>query len=150
MKVCVLRFGTAFGLSSRMRLDLAVNAMTTDAVRTGYITVRSPNNWRPFIHCKDIAAACVSSLHWRLDEPTLQLLNVGSTPANYRLLDVAEVVQSLLPGSKLQIEEAVADIRNYRVSFSRIENHTNWRPRLSIRDGVVEVAKWVRDNPLFT
>src|SRR5207237_10254873 len=56
--VTVLRFATVFGLSEKMRFDLAVNVMTKNAYVARKITVEGGGQqWRPFVHVKDVAEA---------------------------------------------------------------------------------------------
>ena len=57
-EVIVLRLATAFGVSKRMRFDLAINAMTLNAMNSNQIPLmRDGNQWRPFVHVKDISRA---------------------------------------------------------------------------------------------
>jgi nucleoside-diphosphate-sugar epimerase len=56
---CVLRLGTAFGLSPRMRYDLVVNTFAARAVRFNEITVFGGQQERPFVHIRDISRAIV-------------------------------------------------------------------------------------------
>ncbi|KWT71003.1 UDP-glucose 4-epimerase [Hyphomicrobium sulfonivorans] len=54
--VGVVRFSTLFGISPRMRFDLAVNGMTETAWRTGKLALmRDGTQWRPMIHVRDAA-----------------------------------------------------------------------------------------------
>jgi len=56
----MLRFATVFGLSPRMRFDLAVNGMTLGFYKNKQIPImRDGKQWRPFIHIKDVAEAYV-------------------------------------------------------------------------------------------
>ena len=54
----VLRLATVFGLSPRMRFDLAINVMTKNAYVGRRITVDGGGRqWRPFVHVRDAARA---------------------------------------------------------------------------------------------
>ena len=58
MEVCALRLATVFGLSPRMRFDLAINVMTKNAYVGRRITVDGGGRqWRPFVHVRDAARA---------------------------------------------------------------------------------------------
>src|SRR3984957_1729023 len=58
MEVCALRLATVFGLSPRMRFDLAINVMTKNAYVGRRITVDGGGRqWRPFVHVRDVARA---------------------------------------------------------------------------------------------
>src|SRR5215471_2181759 len=51
----LMRFATVFGLSNRPRFDLVVNLLSARAKQEGRITIFNGQQWRPFIHVKDIA-----------------------------------------------------------------------------------------------
>ncbi|MBC8167390.1 MAG: NAD-dependent epimerase/dehydratase family protein, partial [Bryobacteraceae bacterium] len=57
--VTILRFATVFGHSRRPRFDLVGNLFTAQAVTDGLITVVGPDQWRPFVHVRDLARALV-------------------------------------------------------------------------------------------
>ena len=59
---CVLRLGTAYGLSPRMRYDLVVNAFAARVVMFNKITVFGGEQERPFVHIRDISRAIVHVL----------------------------------------------------------------------------------------
>lgn len=48
-----VRFATIYGLSSRMRFDIAINGMVLGAFKNGKIPImRDGTQWRPFLHVK--------------------------------------------------------------------------------------------------
>src|SRR3546814_16952430 len=66
MVVTALRFATACGFSSRLRLDLVLNDFVASALATGRIEVLSDGTpWRPLIHVADMARA----LEWAITRP---------------------------------------------------------------------------------
>ena len=54
--VTILRFATVFGDSRRARFDLVGNLFTAQAMTDGLITVIGPDQFRPFIHVRDLRA----------------------------------------------------------------------------------------------
>ena len=54
IKIFCIRPATVCGLSPRMRLDVAVNLLTFQALKNGKITVLGGNQTRPNIHIKDM------------------------------------------------------------------------------------------------
>ena len=48
--VTALRFSSLYGVSPRMRFDIAVNEMVLELYKTRKIIVRGKNNQRPFLH----------------------------------------------------------------------------------------------------
>jgi nucleoside-diphosphate-sugar epimerase len=53
----ILRKGTVFGLSPRMRFDLVLNRFVRDAVAKGEMRVLGTNAWRPMLSIRDAASA---------------------------------------------------------------------------------------------
>jgi len=107
----ILRFGTLFGLSPRMRFDLVINRFIGQALQDGLITVFGGQQKRPFLHIQDAAEAII---HF-LESNETGLLNVGGI--NYSIIDVASQIQKYT-GCKLIIYEEIKDPRNYVIDSS--------------------------------
>jgi len=111
----ILRKGTIFGWSPRMRYDLVVNTMTKHAVTRGVITVHNPKLWRPLIHMNDVCRAYYQGLLAPLG--VTGIFNVVQD--NYTILQVAERVRYACERSgcpaRLEVLDR-EDVRNYRAS----------------------------------
>jgi nucleoside-diphosphate-sugar epimerase len=118
-----LRNATAYGHSPMLRIDLVVNNLLGCAVAKGKIAIKSDGSpWRPLIHCRDIARAFVALAEAPQDTVHNQTVNVGGNQENYRVKDVADYVQRLLPDAEIVYTGEVGeDPRNYRVNFDRLE-----------------------------
>ena len=58
-----MRNATAYGASSRLRLDIVLNDLVASAYTTGRIIIKSDGTpWRPITHIRDIIAAVVAVL----------------------------------------------------------------------------------------
>lgn len=59
----VIRQATVYGLSHRMRFDLAINGMVKGFHQNGKIPIlRDGTQWRPFVHVKDTSRAMMALL----------------------------------------------------------------------------------------
>jgi nucleoside-diphosphate-sugar epimerase len=59
-----MRNATAYGVSSRLRLDIVLNDLVASAFTTGRIYIKSDGTpWRPIVHIRDIIAAVVAVLN---------------------------------------------------------------------------------------
>ncbi len=138
--VVVLRQATVFGLSPRMRFDLAVNGMTHGAWSSGRLPLmRDGTQWRPLVHVRDAAHAQIFMLTAPADAVNGRIFNVGSAACTYQLKDLAAAVAQALPGPVEISWYGDPDQRSYRVAFERIEA-LGWRARYSAADGAREVA----------
>jgi nucleoside-diphosphate-sugar epimerase len=140
----LLRFSTVYGLSPRMRFDLAVNVMTVRAALEGRVTVHGGEQWRPFIHVRDAASAILAALEHPADAATPKIYNVGADEENYRLREVGELVAQEVPSSELTIEAAQTDNRSYRVSFARVQRDLGFSCRYRVADGIREIRDAAR------
>jgi nucleoside-diphosphate-sugar epimerase len=120
--VIVMRMATVFGLSPRMRFDLAINGMTFGAWRDGKIPLmRDGTQWRPMIHVKDVARAMLFMLDVDRDKVNGQIFNVGANEQNYQIGELAQTVSKALPIDVRTEWYGDPDHRSYRVSFDKIE-----------------------------
>src|SRR3989442_1677081 len=101
-----LRNATAYGVSSRLRLDIVVNNLVGAAVSTGEILVQSDGTpWRPLVHVEDFARAFLAALHAPRAAVHNQAFNVGRTTENYRVSELAELVRQAVPGTTVRYAE---------------------------------------------
>jgi nucleoside-diphosphate-sugar epimerase len=144
----ILRFGTVYGLSPRMRFDLVVNLLTLRAVRSGQITIFGGGQWRPFVHVVDIARALELAVAEPLPFEGEPILNVGDNLENYQMRDLKEEYERIVPGVRVSIAPEATDPRTYRVSFDRIERLWGYRASRRVADGIEEIAKALRAGAL--
>jgi nucleoside-diphosphate-sugar epimerase len=139
-----LRCATAFGPSPRLRGDLVLNNLVGHAVATGRVLLKSTGaSWRPVVHVRDIAAACAEILEAPAAAINREVFNVGSTAANYRVRELAELVADLHPTASLSVRnDASADARSYRVNCDKLAARVpGATPRVGVIDGVVELIE---------
>jgi nucleoside-diphosphate-sugar epimerase len=134
----LMRFATVFGLTQRPRFDLVVNLLSAKASQEGMITIYNGQQWRPFIHVKDLSEAMLLLLEAPLDSVSGQVFNVGDNRLNCTLSNLAEVIQEVFPETRVERVEN-ADQRNYRVDFSKIEKRVGFRCSYSLKEGVREI-----------
>jgi nucleoside-diphosphate-sugar epimerase len=138
----VLRLATVFGVSPRMRFDLAVNVMVAQAEMLGRITVFNGERWRPFIHTTDVARAFIHLLLAPREAVFGSVFNVGSSRMNWTIGDVGRQIAREYPRLVLT-EAANGDGRDYRVDFSRIEK-LGFQCQVNLEQGIREVGAYVR------
>jgi nucleoside-diphosphate-sugar epimerase len=137
-----LRNATAYGASTRLRLDIVVNNLTAIALTTGKVRLQSDGTpWRPLVHIEDISRAFLAILAAPREKIHDEAFNVGREEDNIQVRDIAEMVRDAVPGSSVTLaENAGPDLRDYRVDFSKLTStFPDLRMRWRVRDGVTEM-----------
>jgi nucleoside-diphosphate-sugar epimerase len=140
INVTIIRPATICGLSPRMRFDLAVNALTIDALEKGVITVHGGDQCRPNTHIKDIA----NSYIWALEHPDIasgQIYNVGFENRSLRdlAIEIKDTVETRL-AKKVDINfEKMVDPRSYRVCSDKILT-AGFKPQFTIHDAITDIV----------
>lgn len=143
-----LRSATAYGVSPRLRFDLAVNNLVAWAFTTGLVYLKSDGTaWRPFVHIEDMSRAFLAVLHGPREKIHNEAFNVGRPEENYRVRDVAQIVVETVPESRVEFAEgAEPDTRNYRVDSSKLaETLPDYQPQWTIRKGAEELYAAYQD-----
>ncbi|MFC1735193.1 NAD-dependent epimerase/dehydratase family protein [Candidatus Hydrogenedentota bacterium] len=136
-----LRFATVFGWSHRPRFDLVVNLFSAQAARDKLIRVFNGNQWRPFIHVRDICEAIYKVLEADPSIVNNQTFNVGGDSLNLRISDLGRKIREVFPDVQVDEVETDGDLRNYRVSFKKIFNDLKFECAHTIEDGITEIAR---------
>jgi nucleoside-diphosphate-sugar epimerase len=133
MAVQIVRPATVCGISPRMRLDVAVNMLTMQALSKGKVTVFGGNQARPNIHMDDITDVY---LHF-LDHPQFTgIYNAGFE--NITILDIANLVTKYIPVEIIVTESN--DPRSYRVNSDKLLA-TGFKPKKTVDDAVREIIE---------
>jgi nucleoside-diphosphate-sugar epimerase len=137
-----LRNATAYGASTRLRLDIVVNNLTAIALTTGKVHLESDGTpWRPLVHIEDISRAFLAMLEAPREIVHNEAFNVGRAADNVQIRDIAEQVREVVSGSALTFaDNAGPDLRNYRVDFSKLDDtFPDLGLRWTVRDGIGEL-----------
>ncbi len=139
--VVCLRFATACGYSTNLRLDLVLNDFVASAIVSKKLQVLSDGSpWRPLIHIIDMARA----INWAIDEKKIKKfisLNAGSNNMNYQIKDLAYNVSKLIKGTKVYINtKAFPDKRSYKVNFSKFEKlNKKFKPIYNLEKSIIDL-----------
>ena len=146
-----LRNATAYGLSPRLRVDVVVNNLVGFARTTGKVLIQSDGTpWRPLVHVEDIAIAFLSVLDAPGQLVHDEAFNVGSSEENYRIWEVAEIVEDVVPDARATFAaEGGPDKRSYQVDCSKIARVlATFEPRWTVRRGVEQLSEAYERNDL--
>ncbi|MFC1710690.1 NAD-dependent epimerase/dehydratase family protein [Nanoarchaeota archaeon] len=134
----ILRFGTLFGLSDRMRFDLVLNLFTAKAHNAEELTLYGGQQKRPLLHVKD-AARAISHV---LNHEIYGVYNVAHD--NYSIEEISNKVKELIPCNVVHDEKAV-DLRDYRISTEKVKR-TGFNTGYSLEDGIHEIIQALRSG----
>jgi nucleoside-diphosphate-sugar epimerase len=140
MVVQIIRPATVCGLSPRMRLDVAVNLLTMQALTKGEITVLGGEQTRPNIHMDDITDLYC----FLLNRPDVTgVYNAGFE--NISILDIAKMA-TRHANARITIKPS-NDPRSYRVNSDKLLA-TGFKPKKTVEDAIVELCKAFHEGSL--
>jgi nucleoside-diphosphate-sugar epimerase len=133
MVIQIVRPATVCGYSPRMRLDVAVNLLTMQALSNGKITVLGGEQTRPNIHIDDITDLYI----FLLNRPDVTgIFNAGFE--NISILNIAHLVSKQVPAQILVAESS--DPRSYRVNSDKLLA-TGFRPKKTVENAISEIVE---------
>ena len=141
-KVQCVRPATVCGISPRMRLDVAVNLLTHQALTKNEITILGGEQTRPNIHIDDIANLY---LHLINNFNTIPSGCYNAGFENISIRDIANMIQSKI-SCNLNFMES-NDPRSYRQDSSKILA-TGFKPVKSVAVAIDEIIESYRTGNL--
>lgn len=134
MQVQCVRPATVCGYSPRMRLDVAVNMLTFQALKNKRITVFGGDQTRPNIHILDLIDVY---LHF-LANPQIASGCYNAGFENISILDIANRVTDVIPAEVVVSESN--DPRSYRLDSSKLLA-TGFKPKRSVGQAIREMIE---------
>ena len=134
----ILRLGTLFGASHRMRFDLAINLFIAQALNKEKITVFGGEQYRPFLHVDDAAEAFSFAIENHMEG----IYNV--IWKNLTINEMAKTVKRKIP-TKLQISRDIVDKRDYRVTGKKLEKF-GFKPKKDIAFAIQEFKRRIMSD----
>lgn len=141
----ICRLSTAYGLSRRMRFDLTINDFAKKAVIAKYIDIFLPHTHRPYMHVQDIAQA-LSKIMERFDFVKNDVLNIGFDSENYQKIRIAEIIRDHIPEVRIEVIKKGDDLRDYRVSFKKLERILGMRNEYTAERGIREIIDSIKSG----
>ena len=77
--------------------------------------------WRPLVHIEDISRAFLAVLRAASELVHNEAFNVGASSENYRIREIAEIIEKVVPGTETSFAEGGGpDNRSYQLDCSKI------------------------------
>lgn len=131
--IFIVRPATVCGFSSRMRLDVAVNALTFSALNDKIINVHGGQQIRPNIHIDDMCE--LYEFFIKTNKKNAGIYNAGFE--NLSIINIAKQIKNEIP-CKINITKSTNDPRSYRLDSSKIRK-LGFVPKKKIIDAVIEL-----------
>ncbi len=137
----IVRLGTVFGVSPRMRFDLVVNRMIGQALLKGEISVFGGEQFRPFIHVNDI----VSNVLKAIDAGAIGTYNLAGK--NYRIREIGDKIGNATRCKVSTLPEQ-RDHRDYAVDSGRAERDWGAKFPTTIDSAVEEIGTFIETKSI--
>jgi nucleoside-diphosphate-sugar epimerase len=145
----VLRKGSVYGYSPRMRFDLVVNAFVLSALQTGRLVLHNGGEmWRPLLSVQDAAAAYQLMLEAPAEQVKGEIFNV--TNGNYRISELALRVRSKLAEigipCDLTPDYNYRNLRSCQASGKKVAERLKFVPRVTVEETVGDLVGKIREG----
>jgi nucleoside-diphosphate-sugar epimerase len=146
LRPVILRLGTVYGYSPRMRFDLVVNTFVKDALLEGKLSLHGGGwMWRPLVDVHDAADAMICALEAPVEIAAGETFNV--LHSNYQIRELAMLVAGSvqLLGRSVTLEEAPAPAltRNYECSNAKLAGRLGFLPSRSVVEAVAALLSTI-------
>ena len=147
----ILRQGTVYGFSPRMRLDLVVNTFIKDALLRGKLFLHGGGwMWRPLVDIHDVAEAHLRCIEAPEGSVGGEIFNV--VHENFQIRQLAMLVAGSLGlrGRTVALEDApVPSInRDYRCTNRKLTDRAGFTPRVTVLESIEGILRHLPvDNP---
>ena len=133
IEVFILRPATVCGYSPRMRLDVAVNALTFSALKNKKIKVFGGSQIRPNVHIDDMVESYIFFINSK--KKNAGIYNIGFE--NKSILNIAKDIRNKI-ATKIEVNKRSNDPRSYRLDSSKILK-AGFKPKKKISDAIEEI-----------
>jgi nucleoside-diphosphate-sugar epimerase len=140
----ILRNGTVYGFSPRMRFDLVVNTFVKDALLQERLLLHGGGwMWRPLVDVSDVADAMIAAFEAPDNIVRGEVFNV--LHSNYQIRELAMLVAGSvqLLGRSVRLEETPAPrlTRDYECSNAKLSHRLGFTPCRSVVEAVSQMLE---------
>ena len=140
----MVRNGTVFGISERMRLDTVLNSFIHTIFLNNTITIKGNGEpWRPIVHIDDVCESLIGFVFADKSKIHNERYNNGNNIVNYQIFDLAKKLTKLIPNCEFTVSNLKnQDIRTYKANFDKFEKEF---PKIIFSDPI-DVAHQIITN----
>jgi len=149
LETVILRQGTVYGPSLRLRYDLVVQTMLKDALSQRRLQLHGGGYvYRPMVDIRDTTTAFMLCTEAPRERVAGQIFNV--VHRNYQVRELAQEVQKVLEKRGIGVELINAPepplVRDYRCSNELMTSAVGFTPTISVGESVEDLMKFVETH----
>ncbi len=140
----ILRQGTVYGYSPRMRFDLVVNTFIKDALIRGKLFLHGGGwMWRPLVDVRDVAEAHLRCIEAPAGSLSGEIFNVVHDNFQIRQLAMLVAGSLSLRGKSVGLEDAPLPPinRNYRCANRKLRDRLGFAPRVTVLESIEGILR---------
>jgi nucleoside-diphosphate-sugar epimerase len=93
--------------------------------------------------------AFVQVLRTETEKVNGQIFNVGTNDDNYKVKEIAQLVEEIVPNSKIEYAtNADKDSRSYKVNFDKIREQIGYKTKWKLKDGIRNIYEELKKRGL--
>jgi len=142
----ILRQGTVYGYSPRMRFDLVVNTFVKDAAVFGKLFLHGGGwQWRPLVDVTDVARAHIACYLAERDDVHAEIFNVMQE--NYQIRELAMLVKGSLEmklaSHRVDLQETGLPqiVRDYRMTNAKMTSRLGFTPSVTVLESIDDMLR---------
>src|SRR3989344_2681821 len=147
LEYVIARPATVCGYAPRLRIDLAVNILTLNALINKKIKIFGGKQLRPNINIKDMALAYEILLEAPGEKINREIFNIGYQ--NKTIEDIAKIVKKVIEDNSIEFEYLpTTDTRSYHINSDKMKRILNFEPKYTLENAVQSLVE-VYNNGLI-
>ncbi|HVV39391.1 MAG TPA: GDP-mannose 4,6-dehydratase [Candidatus Paceibacterota bacterium] len=136
-------------LGPRQHLEKVTPRFITSALLGEELTVHGSGTYsRDFMYVEDLARALDLIVHAPRAKVVGEVFNVGSGKA-LPIIDLATMIVQMTGYKKSAIKhvgDRPGQVSNFAADYGKIQKRLNWKPEVSIQEGLARTIEWYRAN----
>ena len=143
--VNIMRQGTIFGFSPRLRLDLVINNFVFSYSKYQKIRIlRNGKQMRPFLHIKDTSRFMEFLIKNNSERLNGEIFNIGDASNSKSILDIKRIFEKCIQKKIKHEWYGEPDYRSYNLTFEKI-NTLGFKCKYDIQYGIQELLNKLKN-----
>jgi UDP-glucose 4-epimerase len=144
IKPTILRVANPFGERQRIETDQgAASVFIHRALRREPIDIWGDGTiTRDYIYIENVADALSKAIHYQGDQFIFNISSGTGTSINELITNIEEITGNTIV--RRYYPQRAFDVQTNVLDNSLAKNELSWRPQISLRDGLIKTAQWIK------